>query len=253
MSEKTIIVTGGSRGLGRATARIAARMGANVVLAARSEKVLQEAADEINSAGGRALPVPGDLRQQKTCKHVVEEAVRGFGGIDGLVNNAGILGPLARIADAERAAWAENWEINVLGQVMLTKFSLPHLRTRKGRIIHISTGMAVRPVAGTSAYNAAKAALNMFSATLAIEEPLITTIALRPGGVDTDLQVTLRAQGAAAMDPEVYRKYSTRELLPPEIPGRAAATLSLYAPHDWSGRFISYDDEDVRALVEKYR
>ena len=253
MSEKTIIVTGGSRGLGRATARIAATMGANVVLAARSEKALQKVADEIGRTGGHALPVTGDLRKQKTCQHVVEEAVRRFGGVDGLVNNAGILGPLAKIANAEPTAWTANWEINVLSPVMITKFSLPHLRTSKGCIIHISTGMAVNPVAGTSAYNMAKAALNMFSATLAIEEPSITTIALRPGGVDTDVQATLRAEGAAAMDPEVYKKYSTRPLLAPEIPGRAVATLVLYAPHDWSGRFISYDDKEVQALVERYR
>jgi hypothetical protein len=54
------------------------------------------------------------------------------------------------------------------------------------------------------------------------------------------------------MDPDVYKKYSTREVLPPEIPGRAVATLVLYAPQDWSGRFISYDDEEVQALVKKY-
>ena len=253
MSGKTVIVTGGSRGLGRATAFILACMGTNVVLAARSENALHEAADEINRSGGQALAVSGDLRQQNTCQKVVEEAVTRFKSIDGLINNAGILGPLARIADAEPSAWTENWEINLLSPVMITKIALPHLRARKGRVIHISTGMAVKPVAGTSAYNVAKAGLNMFSATLAIEEPLVTTITLRPGGVDTDVQATLRAEGAGAMDPEVFKKYSTRKLLPPEIPGRAVATLALYAPYDWSGRFISYDDEDVQTLVKNYK
>lgn len=253
MADKTVIVTGGSRGLGKATASIIAHMGANVVLAARSEELLQEVADEIIQSGGQALAVAGDLRELKTCQRVVEDAIRRFGGIDGLVNNAGILGPLATIANAVPSAWTENWEINVLSPVMLTKTALPHLRTSRGRLVHISTGMAVRSVAGTSAYNMAKAALNMFSATLALEEPFITTIALRPGGVDTDLQATLRAEGAVAMDPEVFKKYSTRKLLPPEVPGRAVATLVLYAPHDWSGKFISYDDDDVQALVDKYK
>lgn len=253
MAEKTIIVTGGSRGLGRATARIVAQMGANVVLAARSEEALKEAADEISQAGGQVLAVAGDLRQLKICERVVEETVRRFGGLDGLVNNAGILGPLATIANAEPAAWTENWEINVLSPVMLTKISIPYLRASKGRVVHISTGMAVHPVAGTSAYNMAKAALNMFSATLALEEPSIITIALRPGGVDTDLQATLRAEGGTAMDPAVYKKYSTRKLLLPAVPGRVIATLVLYAPHDLSGKFISYDDDDVQTLVDKYR
>jgi NAD(P)-dependent dehydrogenase (short-subunit alcohol dehydrogenase family) len=253
MADKTVIVTGGSRGLGKATAIIVARMGANVVLAARSEEALQKVADEIVHAGGQALVVPGDLRQLKNCQRVVEDATRHFGSIDGLVNNAGIFGPVATIANAEPSAWKENWEINVLSPLMLTKLSLPHLRARKGRIVHVSTGMAVNPVAGTSAYNMAKAALNMLSATLTLEEPSVTTIALRPGGVDTDLQATLRAEGAAAMAPEVYKKYATRKLLPPEVPGRAIATLVLYAPADWSGRFISYDDEDVQSLVDKFR
>jgi NAD(P)-dependent dehydrogenase (short-subunit alcohol dehydrogenase family) len=253
MADMTVIVTGGSRGLGRATARIVAQMGANVVLAARSKKALQEVADEITREGGRALAVAGDLRHPENCRRVVEEAVTRFGGLNGLVNNAGILGPLSSIADAEPAAWMENWEINVLSPLMLTKFALPHLRAGKGRIVHISTGMAVNPVSGTSAYNMAKAALNMLNATLALEEPAVTTIALRPGGVDTDLQATLRAEGAGAMDPEVYRKYSTRKLLQPEVPGRAVATLVMYAPHEWNGKFISYDDEEVQALVGKYK
>lgn len=253
MADKTIIVTGGSRGLGRATARIVAQMGANVVVAARSAKALQEVADEINKAGGHALAVAGDLRRWETCRLVVEEATTHFGALDGLVNNAGILGPLATIANAAPGAWTENWEINVLSPVMLTKFALPHLRKSEGRIIHISTGMAVNPVAGTSAYNMAKAALNMLNATLALEEPSVTTIALRPGGVDTDLQATFRAEGSGVMDAEVYKKYSTRTLLQPEVPGRAVATLVLYAPCDWSGKFISYDDTEVQALVNKYR
>jgi NAD(P)-dependent dehydrogenase (short-subunit alcohol dehydrogenase family) len=252
MADMTIIVTGGSRGLGRATARIVAQMGANVVLAARSEKALQEAADEITKKGGHALAVEGDLRYSETCRSVVEKAVTRFGRLDGLVNNAGILGPLSAIANAETSAWMENWEINVLSPVMLTKFALPHLRASKGRIVHISTGMAVNPVAGTSAYNMAKAALNMLNATLALEEPSVTTIALRPGGVDTDLQATLRAEGGGVMDSEVYKKYSTRKLLQPEVPARAVAALVLYAPHEWNGRFISYDDAEVQTLVGKY-
>jgi NAD(P)-dependent dehydrogenase (short-subunit alcohol dehydrogenase family) len=252
MAEMTVIVTGGSRGLGRATARIAAQMGANVVLAARSEKALQEVADGISRAGGHALAVVGDLRRPETCKRVIEKAVDRFGGLNGLVNNAGIFGPLSAISNAESAAWMENWEINVLGPLLLTKFALPHLRASKGRLVHISSGMAVNAVAGTSAYNMAKAALNMLNSTLALEEPSVTTIALRPGGVDTDLQATLRAEGAGVMDPDVYKKYSSRKLLHPDVPGRAAATLVLYAPHELNGKFISYDDEEVQALVNKH-
>jgi len=253
MAEKTIIVTGGSRGLGRATAVIAAGMGANVVIAAREEVALREVADEISRANGRALVVAGDLRYEETCRRVIEETVRSFGGIDGLVNNAGILRPLKTIADAEPAAWTENWEINVLSPVMLTKAALPFLRKSRGRLVHISSGMAVRPVAGTAAYNMVKAALNMLSATLALEEPSVTTLTLRPGGVDTGLQVTLRSEGGPVMDPDVFKKYSTRKLLAPEVPGLAAAALVLYAPHGWSGKFISYDDEDVQTLIKEHK
>ena len=111
MTSQTIIITGASRGLGAATARIAAQMDANVVLTARTEDDLRTVAQEIEAAGGRALAVVGDISQAADCQRVVAEAVKAYGQVDALVNNAGVLAPIAPIANGDADAWKVSWAI----------------------------------------------------------------------------------------------------------------------------------------------
>jgi NAD(P)-dependent dehydrogenase (short-subunit alcohol dehydrogenase family) len=89
---------------------------------------------------------------------------------------------------------------------------------------------------------------------LALEEPLITSICLRPGVVDTEMQALIRREGQAGMQADDYQKFvqyhSDGKLLPPELPGRALALLALYAPHQWSGEFIQWDDGRIKGLGE---
>ncbi len=255
MSAKTIIITGASRGLGAAIARAAAELGAAVVLNARSAEALEAAAGQIAAAGGTALAVPGDVSRDDDCERLVDAAVSRFGRLDALVNNAGILEPIAPIAEADPQAWQRSWAVNVLGPVLMTRAALPHLRESGGRIVHISSGAANRPVVGWGAYCTTKAALNHLNRVLALEEPTLTTIAVRPGAVDTPMQGVLREKGAAGMTPEEHarfiRRYEEGDLLPPELPGRAIAVLALHAPHEWSGEFLSWDDDAVQALVRE--
>jgi NAD(P)-dependent dehydrogenase (short-subunit alcohol dehydrogenase family) len=256
MSSQTIIVTGASRGLGAATARIAARMETNVVLTARSEQGLKTVAQQIEEAGGRAFIVVGDLTQAADCQHIVAEAIRAFSQVDGVVNNAAVLTPIAPIAAADPDAWSKNLAVNVLGPFMLAQAALPYLRRSNGRVINVSTGAAVSVVPGWSAYSVSKAALNHLTRALAEEEPAITTIAVRPGVVDTDMQAIIRRQGANGMPPEVYARFvnyhEEGDLLPPEVPGCALAVLALHAPKEWSGTFLSWDNEEVQSLVRRY-
>jgi NAD(P)-dependent dehydrogenase (short-subunit alcohol dehydrogenase family) len=256
MSSPTIIISGASRGLGAATARTAMQMGANVVLMSRSADKLEEVAQQIRSGGGRALALVGDVSRAADCRRVLDEAVREFGQVDALVNNAGILGPISTIADGDPKAWQTNWAVNVLGPVMLTQSVLPFLRQSKGRVINISSGAAVSVIPGWAAYSAAKAALNHFTRALAEEEPSITTVALRPGVVDTEMQATIRREGAKGMPEEVHsrfvRYHAEGELLPPVVPACSVTILALYAPHEWSGSFLSWDDEGVLSLVRQF-
>jgi NAD(P)-dependent dehydrogenase (short-subunit alcohol dehydrogenase family) len=166
--------------------------------------------------------------------------------LDSLVNNAGIIEPIAPIAEADMGAWAYNLAVNLLAPAQLTQLALPHLRAANGRVINVSSGAAVSAIGGWAAYCGAKAALNQFNAVLAVEEPSVTAVALRPGVVDTEMQAVIRRDGGKGMDAGMHGRFlnyhDSGELLPPEKPGRAIAWLALYAPPELSGKFISWDD-----------
>lgn len=251
---KTIIVTGASRGLGAAAARIAARMGAQVALTARSESGLAAQVAQIEAAGGRALAIPGDIGEETTCTRIVEQTLAHFGQIDALINNAAILEPVKRLSQTTSAEWEHNLRINLLSVVMLTASALPALRERAGRVINVSSGAAVKTITGWSAYCVSKAALNHYTRMLAAEEPAITALAVRPGQIDTDMQTAVREKGGEGrMAPEQYaafvESHATGQLLAPKQPGSALAALALHAPNDWSGDFVGWNDERVAALV----
>jgi NAD(P)-dependent dehydrogenase (short-subunit alcohol dehydrogenase family) len=256
MTNQTILVTGASRGLGAATARLAAELGANVALMARSADDLEAVAEEIQASGGQALPLVGDVARAADCQRAVAETVERFGNLDAVVNNAGLLGPIAPIAEADPQAWEWNLAVNVLGPFYVTQAALPNLRRRRGRVINVSSGAAVRVFQGWAAYCAAKAALNHFTRVLAEEEPEITAIALSPGTVDTAMQRTIRREGGQGMPAELHarfvRNYEQGALLPPEVPGCALAVLACYAPPAWSSTFLAWNDPRVQSLVVRY-
>jgi NAD(P)-dependent dehydrogenase (short-subunit alcohol dehydrogenase family) len=256
MTTPTVVITGASRGLGAATARIASQMEANVVLMARSADDLAAVAHEIEAAGGRALPVSGDVTRPADCQRLIAEAAQTFGGVDAVVNSAGTIRPIARIADADPRAWQENWAVNLLGPVQLTRAALPLLRQTHGRVIHVSSGAAIKVIQGWAAYCTAKAALNHFSRLLAEEEPEITSIAFRPGVVETAMQAVIRHEGAESMLDEEHarfvREHEEGILLPPEVPACALAVLALYAPPEWSGTFLPWNHEDLQSLVRRF-
>ncbi len=256
MTAKTIIITGASRGLGLAAARDAANLGANVVLFARSAEKLEQEALAIRDGGGKALAVSGDISQEADCRRVVERTIAHFGRIDALVNNAGIIEPIAPLAEASIDAWRQNLLTNVLGPMMLTQAALPYLRQNRGRVINVSSGASTYAIPGWGAYCTAKGALNQFNRVLSVEEEMVTAIAVRPGVVDTDMQAIIRQMGAAGMPESAYQRFvrlrDEGELLPPEAPGGAIAVLALFAPRDWDGEFVAWDEERVQELVRKY-
>ncbi len=254
MEQAAIIITGASRGLGAAAARAAASLGGGVVLAARSEQLLDQVAAGIQAAGGKALAVPTDITREADCREVVRAAREHFGGIQALVNNGGVIEPIAPVAEASVQEWEHCLQVNLLGAVRLIQLALPHLRPRAGRIINISSGASVNAIGGWGAYSASKAALNHLTRVLASEEPQVTSLALRPGIVDTRMQAAIRAQGRGRMAESNYERliglYEQGRLLPPELPGRAIACLALHTPSEWSGEFIQWDDPKVQALVD---
>lgn len=256
MTKQTIVITGASRGLGAATAQIAARLGANVVLNARSARELKEIARSIRETGGEALPVAGDVSRLKDCQNLVRQAVDRYGRIDSLVNNAGVIGPIAFVADADPAAWEQNLAVNIIGPMMLTQAALPYLRRAQGRVINVSSGAAVNPVPGWSAYCSSKSALNQFNNVLALEETMVTAIAFRPGVVDTEMQAVIRQEGARGMTESAHARFVAYHeeggLLPADVPGMALAIVAMRAPREWSGAFVAWDEERVQTLVMQF-
>jgi NAD(P)-dependent dehydrogenase (short-subunit alcohol dehydrogenase family) len=225
-----------------------------VVLNARSTDDLSAIAEQVHETGGHAAIVPGDISQPSTARTLVSTSLATFGRIDSVINNAGVLQPLAPIAASDPEDWARNLAINLSGPYLLIREALPYLRAVHGRVINVSSGAAVKATAGWSAYCASKAALNHLTAVLATEEPMVTSIAFRPGVVDTAMQATIRAEGEAGMNSADHQRFlsyfAEDQLMSPELPGTALAVLALHAPHEWSGEFITWNELRVQALVE---
>jgi NAD(P)-dependent dehydrogenase (short-subunit alcohol dehydrogenase family) len=243
-----VLVTGASRGIGAAAARRLLALGCQVAIVARNREGIAAFAAE--TAGTEMLlPLTGDVAREPDCRRVVADTVARFGRLDALINNAGILGPVARLADADPGEWQYNLAVNLLGPFYLARAAIPHLRSTRGRIVNVSSGAAVKAIEGWSAYCVAKAAVTHLTRLLAAEEPDITAVALRPGVVDTAMQTMIRAEGPRAMTPERSAHFAQLkeegQLLDPAIPAAKLTWLALDAPPTLSGMFLDYDDPRI--------
>jgi len=197
---KVALVTGSSRGIGRAVALAYAREGAKVFLAARNEAELERAAREIRAAGGEAAFAAVDLARDGAAERLVREVERRYGALDVLVNNAGILGPRAPIASYPIDAWEEVIQINVTAVFTLTQAALRLMMARRqGSIINVSSGVGRIGKARWGAYAAAKFAIEGFTQVLAeeLKEWNIRANAVNPGGTRT----AMRAEAYPDEDP----------------------------------------------------
>jgi NAD(P)-dependent dehydrogenase (short-subunit alcohol dehydrogenase family) len=182
----TAIVTGGSRGIGLAIATALVGRGARVTISGRDRTELTRTADAAG-ARDRILPVQADIRRPEDAQRLVEETVSAFGGLDLLVNNAGV-GMFGEVAEQSVADWNAVIDTNLTGVFHCCRAAIPHLRRRGGGwIINISSLAGVNPFAGAAAYCASKAALNAFSEALMQELRYddIRVSYLLPGSVRT--------------------------------------------------------------------
>jgi NAD(P)-dependent dehydrogenase (short-subunit alcohol dehydrogenase family) len=175
LSSSVVVVTGASSGIGRATALAFAQAGAKLVLAARGEEALSEAAAECVARGGEALPVATDVRDPAAMRRLAERAEDRFGGVDVWVNNAGVT-LLGRFEDAPEDLWREVLEVNLFGYVNGARAALPSLRRRGGVLINVGSVNSRVGAPYASAYVASKFAVRGFAECLRDE--------LRPHGVD---------------------------------------------------------------------
>ncbi len=169
LAEQTIVITGASSGIGRATALAAARRGARVVLAARDAAALATLADEIRRSGGRAFAVPTDVADEAQVQVLAARAAETFGGIDTWVNNAAVTayGAVERLPAAEMR---RIMDVNFFGQVYGCRAALPYLEAQgRGALICIGSALSDRAVPMQSAYCAAKHAVKALTEALRVE------------------------------------------------------------------------------------
>lgn len=168
LQDKVAIVTGASQGIGEATARLLAREGAKVVLAARRREHLQAIVDDIEEAGGSALAQPVDITDEAAVRDLVAATVDTFGGLDIVVNNAVLMVP-GMLANHDTKAWRQNFLVSLDGAMFLMREAYPELAKREGAVVNVSSVCGLKGSAGTAGYSAAKAAMLGLSRNAAIE------------------------------------------------------------------------------------
>ncbi len=188
MNTPVALVTGASRGLGRALAAGLARGGYALITDARDAAALEAAAGQIRAAGGTVTAIPGDVTDP-AHRIALQRAAEQAGGLDVLVNNAGTLGasPLPALADYPAGELRAAFEVNVIAPIALTQLVLPMLRARGGAVLNITSDAAGEAYAGWGGYGAAKAALEQASNVLAAEELAIRVWWVDPGDLRTDM------------------------------------------------------------------
>ncbi|RKT52379.1 SDR family NAD(P)-dependent oxidoreductase [Saccharothrix australiensis] len=185
---KVALVTGASSGIGEATAVALGRAGATVVVAARRVERLAALERRLAADGVKAAALALDVTDEAACRAAVEHVVGSFGGLDVLVNNAGVM-LLGNVEGADTTDWTRMVSTNLLGVMFLTHAALPHLLARRGAVVQVSSTAARVVRAGSGVYNATKAGLNAFSESLRQEvtERGVRVVVVEPGVVDTEL------------------------------------------------------------------
>lgn len=187
LSGKVALVTGGSRGIGFATAKILSENGATVVITSKDPERLQKAAKGIPNSIG----IEADVKNGQQVKDVVAKTVEKFGKLDILVNNAGIFPKIKKLHEIDEDEWNEVLDVNLTGQFRFTKEAIPHLQKTAGTIINISSDAGLKAYQNfhADAYSATKAALIVLTKCWALEyaNDKIRVNCICPGVVETDM------------------------------------------------------------------
>lgn len=189
LENKVALITGGTSGIGEATAVLFGKEGAKVTITGRNEKRGNAVAEKIVNDGGRAIFIRSDVRKAKECSHAVEETLRVFGRLDILFNNAGVFYPHTTL-DCTEEEWDLQMDVNLKGTFLMAKAALPHMIEQHcGVIINNSSGWGIAGGDAAVAYCASKGGVVLLTKAMAIDHGRqgIRVNCICPGDVDTPM------------------------------------------------------------------
>lgn len=202
------LVTGGSKGIGKAICLQLAQQGARVVILARPSSALDETTRMVQQSSPNSFSLACDLANTVSINAAAASARTQLARLDGVVHNAGDIGPIKSIFGTDQDAWQRNIVVNLLGVQALTQALSPLFEGgHRVRVTTISSGAAVRPIPSWSAYCTAKAGLEMWTKCLALEgaEVNLSAVSVAPGIVNTDMQAYIR--GSAVQDFPLHAQF----------------------------------------------
>jgi NAD(P)-dependent dehydrogenase (short-subunit alcohol dehydrogenase family) len=245
LSGKAALVTGARHGIGGAAALALAKAGATVAVCGRRPGDCNEAVAALEAAGGKAFDHALDVSDLGAIRARIDAAAERLGRLDIVVNNAGIVDPMALIAEVDPLAFDAAMRINVTGPAAIISAAWPHFRDG-GRIVNVLSGAAVRPMTGWAAYCASKAALLMLTQSVELEGATsgIRCFGLSPGLVDTAMQDAIRRTRLNAIS-DVPRE----NLTTPDAAATAIGWLASGLGDDLAGTMVDVRHEGFRHRV----
>ncbi|MFI8946658.1 SDR family NAD(P)-dependent oxidoreductase [Streptomyces sp. NPDC053750] len=244
LNGRSVIVTGAGSGIGRAAALAFSAQGDRVVVADLNAEGAAATVEEIEQAGGKAVAVTGDLSEQAVVDHVTATAVERFGGVDVLVNNAGIMDTMSALADVSDAEWERVIRVNLTAPFLLTRAVLPHMvAAGRGTIVNTASEAALRGSAAGAAYTASKHGVVGLTKSLSVmyRKNGIRANAICPGGTATAIAVDAdrTAHGPAALGPHFVNLGRVSQ---PEEQAAAILFLASEAASNINGAILPVDD-----------
>jgi NAD(P)-dependent dehydrogenase (short-subunit alcohol dehydrogenase family) len=231
---KTAVVTGATSGIGRAAAEAFAREGAAVLVVGRQQSAVADIVSGIAAGGGRATPCMIDITSEDAPERIVGAAIAAFGGIDVLVNAAGIIATATLEATTDET-WDRMMNVNLRAPFRLMRAAAPHLAERKGTIVNVSSVNGLRSFPGVLAYNVSKAGLDQLTRCAALE---LAPLGVRVNAVNPGVTVT-NLHRRSGMDESKYAAFleRSRDTHPLGRPGQPqeVASLILFLASDRAG------------------
>ncbi len=249
---KTAVVTGAGRGLGRAIALAMAQEGARLTIMSRTRDELDLTASDIREQGGECLVFEGDVSDPDSVASMARQTTECFSGVDVLVNNAAVIGPVRFLEDADLEAWKKTININLNGAFFCARAVVPSMVHRGGgKIINVTSGLGQKPFPRFCAYSVSKAGIDQLTRSLSeeLKGKNIKVNAIDPGVMETSMQKEIRSLGPSVLGESIYDhfvEYNKKGYLkdPREVASLAVFLASSESDHlnGYNGTLGDYAD-----------